>query len=111
MTSGYGVQAVPVEEGLSTAFYVVLEALLPKVRDWERQAGSSDAMTPEIMARLWASAQQETSARDSYGRALQLDLLPDDLLAQVDPRSLVADATKLPEDVEPWIPFVRRGVK
>jgi len=107
---GNGSKAVPVEEALSTAFYDVLEALVPKVRSWEDDAAEGTTMKPADMVKLWEAARQETQAVDGYGRPLTLAVLPDDLLAQVDPHSLVADATKLPEDVEPWVPYVRQGV-
>jgi len=110
-SSGHGSVAVPAEEALSAAFYDVLEALVPKVRAWEDAAGDGKTMGPVDMARLWKEARAEVAAVDGYGRALGLHVLPDDLLAQVDPRSMVADATRLPEDVEPWIPYVRSEVR
>jgi hypothetical protein len=33
-------------------------------------------------------------------------MLPDDLLALTDPRQVVVDGTRLPEDVERWDRFV-----
>jgi hypothetical protein len=109
-TYGSGSVTVPAEEALSTAFYSVLEALVPKVRAWEDAAADGSTMGPADMARLWKEARSEVGAVDGYGRPLGLWVLPDDLLAQVDPRSMVADGTKLPEDVEPWIPYVRAEV-
>ena len=41
---------------------------------------------------------------------LTLDILPEDLLAQVDPRQVVADATRLPEDVVSWERYVAEEV-
>ncbi len=108
-TYGNGSVEVPAEEALSTAFYAVLEALVPRVRAWEDQADGK-TMKPVDMVGLWNEARAAVQATDGYGRPLGLDVLPDDLLAQVDPRSMVADATKLPEDVEPWIPYVRSEV-
>ncbi len=50
-----------------------------------------------------------TPAVDGYGRRLELITLPDELLAQVDPRRVVSDGTRLPEDVESWERHVREG--
>ena len=49
-------------------------------------------------------------AADAYGRPLTLDLLPPDLLAQVDPRQVVAKGTRLPEDVVSWQRYVEEEV-
>jgi hypothetical protein len=34
--------------------------------------------------------------------------LPDNLLEQVDPRVVVADGARLPEDVVSWVSYVRQ---
>ena len=49
-------------------------------------------------------------ARDAWGRELTLDVLPMDLLEQTDPRQVVADGTRLPEDVQSWTRYVAEEV-
>jgi hypothetical protein len=62
----------------------------------------------DAYAKLWdQSLDQVGTADDAYGRKLALARLPDDLLALCDPRQVVIDGTRLSEDVEPWIPWVR----
>ena len=46
---------------------------------------------------------------DAFGRPLRLSVLPDELVALTDPRVVVADGTRLPEDIEAWVRFVRRS--
>lgn len=113
---GHGAAAPEVEAALSEAFYRALEATLARVRAWEASAPAGETMQPEVMVRLWnealaALAREGTPAIDAYGRSLTLDLLPDELLVQVDPRVMVADGTRLPEDIVSWTAHVATEVR
>lgn len=97
---------------LTDAFYRALGRHYTRVRAWEREAAEAERMRPATMARLWgetldAMAASGTPATDAYGRRLRLGDLPNDLLALVDPRVVVVDGTRLPEDVENWTQWVR----
>ena len=65
------------------------------------------------MARLWRQAvsacvEDKRPAKDAWGRPLRLSWLPEDLLAMTDPREVVVDGTRLPEDVDNWSTWVRK---
>lgn len=97
---------------LTDSFYVALAELYVQVRAWEDAAGEADQLTPPVMAKLWEQAIDACEARgedvtDAYRRPLALRWLPDDLLALTDPREVVMDGARLPEDVENWIAWVR----
>lgn len=97
---------------LADRFYVALAELHAQVRAWEARPGT-DKMTPATMAQLWRAALAACAARgeritDAYGRPLALSRLPAELLAQTDPRAVVVQATRLPEDVENWPAWVAR---
>ncbi len=101
---------------LTTSFYDALGRLVLKVRGWEESAPKDETMQPAIMVKLWDEVLAEMKAdgepaRDAYGRTLKLNVLPQDLLAQVDPRQVVADGTRLPEDVVSWPRYVAEEVK
>lgn len=96
---------------LVDAFYTVLTELHKQTRAWEAAAPADEQMAPATMARLWGRAQQACADRgepaaDGWGRPLQLSHLPSDLLALTDPRLVVLDGTRLPEDVENWSAWV-----
>ena len=48
---------------------------------------------------------------EAFGRELGIGILPADLLAQTDPRQVVADARRLPEDVTNWPAWNRWGLR
>jgi len=101
---------------LTQSFYGVLGRLVEKVRTWEREAPEGETMQPARMVELWNKALAEAVAdgapsTDAFGRPLRLGILPSDLLAQVDPRQVVSDGTRLPEDVVSWTRFVAEEVK
>jgi hypothetical protein len=103
------------EAVLITSFYRALEALHRRVREWEKTAPEGETMSPALMVEMWnqtvkALEKEEKPARDAFGRRLTLDILPSDLLAQVDPRQVVADGTRLPEDVIAWDRYVLEEV-
>tara|TARA_R110002096_G_scaffold436051_2_gene666293 strand:- start:38414 stop:41464 length:3051 start_codon:yes stop_codon:yes gene_type:complete len=96
---------------LTDNFYIALAELHMQTRAWEAAAASGETMSPKIMASLWKKTLKAcklagTPAVDAYGRALRLHWLPSDLLALVAPAQVVADATRLPEDVENWQQWV-----
>ncbi|MCC7070453.1 MAG: hypothetical protein IT383_03965 [Deltaproteobacteria bacterium] len=99
---------------LADRFYTVLEALYGEVRAFEHEAPKDEKLTPKKMLGLWDRALAAAKAKggtvtDAFGRPLSLAVLPDELVALTDPRVVVADGTRLPEDVEAWVPFVRRS--
>lgn len=100
-------------ETLTDRFYLALGELYAEVRAWEQQAPKEEQMQPALLAKLWKSAvertaQKGTPATDAYQRPLRLSELPADLLALTDPRMVVVDGTRLPEDVENWPAWVAR---
>lgn len=94
-------------------FYAVLGELYGQVRAWEVKAPENEKMTPAVMARLWnqsldAVEGRKDSARDAWGRRLRLHRLPVDLLALTEPRQVVVNGTRLPEDTQNWSQWVAK---
>jgi hypothetical protein len=94
-------------------FYAVLGELYTQVRDWENAAPAAEKMSPLTMARLWnksldAVEGRKESARDAWGRRLRLHRLPADLLALTEPRQVVVNGTRLPEDTQNWSQWVAK---
>lgn len=79
-------------------------ALLGRVR--KASSGSKEPLDYEAFAALWDA--EADSELDPFGLPLSLGRLPDELLELADPRYVVVDASRLPEDLEPWQPWVRR---
>jgi hypothetical protein len=110
---GNGVQSFEPLEALTDHFYIALSELYLRVREWEEKAPAGEQMHPMIMARLWNETLDALEKRgehptDAFGRRLRLSLLPPDLLAMTDPRSVVSVGTRLPEDVENWADWVQK---
>ncbi len=100
-------QGIPdVDTPLSEAFYGLYAEARKAVRAWEKSAPEGELMTAERMVRLWESTLAQHPARDPFGRPLHLSALPHDLLALANPRVMVSDAARLPEDVENWPVYV-----
>jgi hypothetical protein len=98
---------------LTDHFYGVLAELHDEVRGWEEKAPSGEQIHPSKMAELWSLALDACAKRgepvsDAYGRRLRLSQLPPDLLALTDPRQVVVEGTRLPEDVESWSAWVAK---
>jgi hypothetical protein len=94
-------------------FYGVLGELATQVREWEASAPPREKMTPATMASLWGRAlvaadRRQEPTRDLWGRPLRLHRLPPDLLALTEPRALVVDGTRLPEDTQNWAQWVAK---
>lgn len=94
-------------------FYAVLGELYAQVHEWEASAPAAEKMKPATLARLWNKALdvvegRKESARDAWGRKLRLHRLPADLLALTEPRQVVINGTRLPEDSENWSQWVAR---
>jgi hypothetical protein len=94
-------------------FYGVLGELATQVREWEASAPPREKMTPATMAALWGRAlvaadRRQEPTRDLWGRTLRLHRLPPDLLALTEPRALVVDGTRLPEDTQNWAQWVAK---
>lgn len=109
----HGATAFDPNETLVDRFYVVLGELYAQERAWETGAPATEKLTPPVMARLWqqslaAVEAKKESARDAWGRPLRLHRLPADLLALTDPRSVVVNGTRLPEDVQNWPQWVAK---
>lgn len=102
-------QSAPdVETPLTEAFYGVYGEARSIVRAWEREAPAAELLTNEKMAALWKEALQKHPAEDPFGRSLRLRYLPQGLLALTDPRVMVEDAARLPEDIDNWQAWVAR---
>lgn len=100
-------------EALTDHFYTALGELHSQARKWEKAAPKGEQMKPSKMVALWSSALDACDARgeavdDAYGRRLRLSVLPPELLALTDPRAVVVDGTRLPEDVEDWARWVAK---
>jgi hypothetical protein len=103
-------------EVLTRNFYRALDRLHRDVGAWEASAAAGELVTNEKMVGFWKGAlaalrKEGDPAVDAFDRELTLDVLPADLLAQVDPRAVVDDATRLPEDVVAWDRFVDQEVR
>ncbi len=97
---------------LTDSFYSLLVRLNDRVREWDSEAPEGTYMTPATMAQLWddvLDAAPDEERLDPFGRRMRLRILPNDLLALVDPRVVVTNGTRLPEDVENWTRWVRRN--
>lgn len=110
--SGSGSSAFDPEVVLTEAFYAVLGQALRQVARWEEQAPPGVLLSLETTAALWDRALEHQveaglPCTDAFGLPLTLDRLPDDLLRLTDPRWLVSDARRLPEDVQDWVGWVR----
>lgn len=97
-------------------FYRVLLRAASDLSAWEAAAPATELLDPPGMVRIWNGALDAVAAEghpvtDGYGRRLTLDVVPLDLLAEVDPRRLVSDATRLPEDAEDFARYVQREVR
>jgi hypothetical protein len=111
--NGAAAQSFEPLEALTDHFYTALSELYLRVREWEDKAPAGEQMHPQTMARLWnetldALAKRGEHPTDAFGRKLRLSLLPPDLLALTDPRSVVSVGTRLPEDVENWAEWVQK---
>lgn len=94
-------------EVLVDRFYAALAELHVQTREWEGSAAATEKMTPRVMATLWGKAldaleKRQQPSRDVWGRRLRLHRLPMELLALTEPRQVVVDGTRLPEDSENW---------
>ncbi|MBK8011160.1 MAG: hypothetical protein IPK13_07395 [Deltaproteobacteria bacterium] len=103
----------PVEK-LTDTFYAIFAEVYGNVQAWEKAAKDDETLTPQAMVKFYEdtlSAREDADrpTTDAYGRRIRLDMLPDDLLALLDPRSVIINGTHLDEDVENWIDYVRRN--
>jgi hypothetical protein len=92
-------------------FYAVLSILHQVTRHWEKTAPKGEVMKPLKMAQLWTKALDIAADRklrvdDAFGRRLRLHRLPKDLLQLTNPRQVVTEGTRLPEDVQNWARWV-----
>ncbi|MFO0594511.1 MAG: MG2 domain-containing protein [Myxococcaceae bacterium] len=94
-------------------FYTVLGEFYAQVRAWETEAPAAEKMTPATMARLWSKSLdalegKKEPVRDAWGRRLRLHRLPADLLALTEPRQVIVNGTRLPEDTQNWAQWVAK---
>ena len=112
LVSGRAETSADVDARRVEAFYALLGQAVREVARWEDETAEGVLMDPPTMAALWEraiaeQAEHERPHTDAFGRPLTLDRLPDDLLRLTDPRWLVGDARRLPEDVQDWAGWVR----
>jgi hypothetical protein len=93
-------------------FYAILEELYRQTYAWEKSTKADRKMTPETMVEMWNKALDQIAkdggeTNDAFGRRMRLHRLPDDLLMLADPRQVVSDGGRLPEDVENWVKWVK----
>ncbi len=96
---------------LTDVFYTVLSELHAQARRWEASAAKDQLASPATVAGLWKASLVACESRgqrihDAFGRPLRLSFLPEDLLALTDPRAVIVEGTRLPEDVENWNQWV-----
>lgn len=114
--NGTGQRLADTQERLTADFYRALDRASGRIRAWEAGAGEGELFAPERMVEVWDGALADLAAEgapavDGYGRPLALEVLPLDLLALTDPRTLVADASRLPEDFVGWVQYVDQEVR
>ncbi|MCB9791801.1 MAG: hypothetical protein H6741_03655 [Alphaproteobacteria bacterium] len=106
-----GGHATDEEEILASVFYELLSDAQRAVRAWEAKAPEGETLSNKTMAELWGEmldAREEAGApvEDAWSRRMELWRLPEDLLALTEPRLLVSDGTRIPDDIEPWQQWV-----
>ena len=114
-SSGSGQEQADTEAQTSRSFYRALDRATARLRAWEEAAKDNELLEPEEMVQIWRSAladlrDEGDPAVDGYGRELDLAVLPPALLAMTDPRTLVADGARLPEDFVGWTQYVEQEV-
>jgi hypothetical protein len=95
---------------LAGGFFRALARARLETAAWEQS--TEGLLTPDVGVQLWSAAlaalaRDGEPALDLYGVPVTLDRVPDAWVALADPRNLVRDATRLPEDVQPWLAHVR----
>jgi hypothetical protein len=105
--------ALDADQPFIDAFYNVLAELHAQTRRWADRAAAGEEMHPPLMAALWKRAVDACEKRgerttDAFGRRLTLSGLPSDLLALTNPRRVLSNAARLPEDVEDWAAYVAK---
>ena len=91
---------------VTDTFYALYSETRKGVRAWEKKAPPDELLSAARMAALWETALAAHPVDDPFGRRLHLSVLPKDLLALTDPRFMVSDGARLPEDVENWSAYV-----
>lgn len=101
-----GASVADVESPLSDSFYGLYGEVRKAVRAWEKTAPEGELMTAEKMVAIWETTLRAHPAADPFGRPLHLSILPSSLRDLANPRLVVANAARLPEDVENWPLYV-----
>lgn len=112
---GAGSARADTADKLTRNFYRALDRATERLRTWEKDAPATELLQPTAMVALWDGALADLRATgepavDGYGRELTLEVLPPQLLALTDPRTLVSDAARLPEDFVGWTQYVEQEV-
>ena len=94
------------EAAIALAFYRALAAVRVELWSWQDSAEPDEVLDNARYAVLWDRVVRDQAILDPYGRPMLLVNLPEGLAERADPRLVVSDATRLPEDVEAWAPFV-----
>lgn len=115
-SSGSGSYVADTAERQDRNFYRALERATALLRKWEDEAKQGEQFSPDKMVEIWAAALAELRqagepAVDGYGRELTLKLLPSNLLALTDPRTILRDGARMPEDFVGWTQYVQQEVR
>lgn len=115
LVSGSGTMRIPQDDALERAFEAAWAQTAVNVRAWERQAPEAEKLDNARMLKLWEKAladlrDEGKPAVDAFGRELKLRLLPEDKLKQLDPKLVVGDGTRIPEDTVSWVGWVAKEV-
>lgn len=102
----YGEGVADVEGPLSDAYYQLYAEVRKAVRVWEKTAPEAEIMTAERMVAIWEATLAKHPTHDPFGRLLHLSILPGNLRDLADPRVIVSNARRLPEDVENWSLYI-----
>lgn len=96
-------------------FFVLLKELHHQALLWESNTQVHEQMKPEVVVQLWEKAlescrKQGLTCQDTFGHDLLLTALPPELLNLTDPRFLVVEGTRLPEDMVNWDYWVKENL-
>jgi hypothetical protein len=105
---GQGAAVFDADAEMTDAFYALYAEARRGVRTWEKEAAAGETLSAKQMVAIWEEALAAHPAEDPFGRRLHLSVLPRDLLALTDPRFMMSDGARVPEDVESWTPYVAK---
>lgn len=106
-----GAAVFDVNAEITDTFYALYSEARKGVRAWEKKAPTDELLTARRMSDIWEAALAANPAEDPFGRRMYLSVLPPDLVNLTDPRFMVSDGARLPEDVENWSAYVATEAK